>query len=97
MPEITPESSLTDDAKHLLVEASNDSSGAIMKIAHLGGTILQTNGKSILNDNSPREVARWKAALELLISNGLVEPIGYKGVIFKVTHNGYQIADRIKG
>lgn len=87
---------LNDDEKKLLLEASQDPSGNILKLVFLGGSALQTNGKEMLQDNSPRERARWEAALNNLINNNLVEGVGYKGEIFKVTHYGYEIADRLR-
>ncbi len=87
---------LSDDAKMLLLEASEDPSGDIMKIAYMGGSTFQTNGKQMLQNDSPRERARWASALEILVSEDLVEEVGYKGEIFRVTHYGYEVADQIK-
>lgn len=87
---------LSDDSKELLIEASNDSGGDIMKLAYIGGTILQTNGRNFLTDGNPREKARWEAALKQLTDEGFVEGVGYKGEMFRVTHSGYQMADQLK-
>lgn len=87
---------LTDDAKELLIEASNDPSGHILKLSFIGGSTIQTNGKQMMKDNSPREKARWEAALNILINEDFVESVGYKNEIFVVSHYGYQIADKIK-
>ncbi|GAB3368275.1 MULTISPECIES: hypothetical protein [Giesbergeria] len=93
MPKII---TLSPDAKDLLLEASNDVSGNIMKLAFIGGLTLQANGRHFLTDRSPREKARWEAALNQLIEENLAEEVGHKGEIFRVTHYGYQIADQIK-
>ncbi len=87
---------LSEDAKTLLIEASQDPSGDILKISFIGGSTFQTNGKQMLQNNSPRERARWQAALDLLVEKDLVEAVGYKGEVFKVTHYGYEVVDQIK-
>jgi len=88
--------SLSDDAKVLLLEAVQDPNGDILKMAFIGGSTLQTNGKQMLKDRSPRERARWESALDLLVNNSLVESIGYKGEVYRVTHYGFEVADQIK-
>jgi hypothetical protein len=87
---------LPPDAKELLIEASNDSGGDIMKLAYLGGATLQTNGRNFLSDGTAREKAKWEAALNYLVDEGLVDGVGYKGEMFRVTHSGYQLADQLK-
>ncbi|MGI2125719.1 hypothetical protein [Shewanella oncorhynchi] len=92
----SPEPMLTPDAKELLIEASNDSGGDIIKLAYLGGATLKTNGRNFLSDGTAREKAKWEAALNYLVEEGLVEGVGYKGEIFRVTHSGFQLADQLK-
>ncbi|UWZ96898.1 DUF4062 domain-containing protein [Vibrio splendidus] len=87
---------LSDDAAELLVEASKDRSGDIMKISFLGGSTLQTNGKQMLQNDSAREIARWEAALNSLVNEGYVEAVGHKGQVFRVTHSGYEYVDQLK-
>jgi len=87
---------LSDEARILLKEASIDNHGTIMFLEYLGGTDIQTNGKNLIADQNPREIATWKAAIEELVINNLVEEQGYKGEIFQVTAFGYQIADMIE-
>jgi len=87
---------LSIDAKELLIEASLDPSGNIMKLAYIGGDTLQTNSRQFITDSSPRVKARWSAALDQLIDGNLVEDVSYKGEVFRVTHYGYEVADHIK-
>ncbi|OLQ69863.1 hypothetical protein BIT28_07750 [Photobacterium proteolyticum] len=94
-PEIS-KPQLSAEARELLIEASNDSHGDIMKVAYLGGSSIQTNGKQILQNDSAREIARWDAALNSLINEGYVEPVGHKGQVFRITHAGYEYADILK-
>lgn len=90
------EPSLSDDAKELLLEASNDPNGNIVKLILLDGTTLQTNSFDFLTNGGAREEVRWEAALNELIDRRLVEIIGFKDEVFRVTHLGYQIADLLK-
>ena len=91
-----PIPTLSDKARILLKEASQDKDGIIMFLRDSGGTDLQTNGKNLIADKSPRTTAAWKAALDELIENELAVERGYKGEIFELTDKGYQIADTIE-
>lgn len=87
--------SLSDDAKILLIEASKDGSGEVIKVGYSGGFAVQTNGKQINKDSSPREKARWEAAIGDLINLELLTTVGYKGEIFRLTDSGYEVADKL--
>jgi hypothetical protein len=50
----------------------------------------------LISSQQPREVARWKSALQELKDENLIEDRGYKGEIFRITNLGYQIADMIE-
>ena len=91
-----PIPALSDKAGILLKEASQDKDGIIMFLRDSGGTDLQTNGKNLIADKSPRTTAAWKAALNELIENELAVERGYKGEIFELTGKGYQVADTIE-
>lgn len=86
---------LSSEARILLKEASQDSSGTIIFAQYLGGTAIQTNGKNLIPSIERREVAKWESALNELRSNDLVVDRGYKGEVFEITNLGYQIADMI--
>jgi len=90
-----PIPTLSGEARILLKEASLDRHGNIMFLSYMGGTDMQTNEKNLISDNSPREIAKWKSALNELIENGLVVEEGNKGELFQVTSEGYKIADTI--
>jgi len=67
-----------------------------VKLILLDGTTLQTNSFDFLTNGGAREEVRWEAALNELIDRRLVEVIGFKDEVFRVTHLGYQIADLLK-
>jgi hypothetical protein len=87
---------LSNEAKELLREAADDRNGSILKVSHLGGTRIQTNGKLFGEGGDRRIIARWEYAIEQLVAGGLVDPKGDKGQIFIMTAKGYEVADRLK-
>lgn len=87
---------IDENSKALLLEASDDPNGEIMKISYLGGSTIQSNGRDFIENMSGREIAKWEAALNALLTEKLVEAVGNKGTIFHVTHYGYEVADRLK-
>jgi len=88
--------SMTDDAKELLLAAKN-SDGHILYIRFLGGSAIQAGSKNFIEpENSQREDARWKAALQELLGRGLVQALGHKGETFQVTKLGYEVGDALE-
>jgi hypothetical protein len=87
---------LSDEAKTLLIEASHDGRGQIMKVKVKAGVSIQTNSKQFLTDVSPRTVALWEGAIEELKANGLLNSLGYEDRVFAVTIKGYAVADKLK-
>lgn len=86
---------LSQEARVLLKEASQDSGGTILHVSYIGGNAIQTNGKNLISLNDRREVAKWEDALEQLRYYNLVVDRGYKGEVFEITNLGYQVADMI--
>ena len=82
---------LSEDAKELLNEATRDRAGFIMAV----GGIIQTNEKQFGERRNPRSQAKWKAALEELFDQILIEDPSGKSEVFKVTNMGYQVADEL--
>ena len=79
-----------------MVSAKN-ADGHILYVRFSGGAALQAANKNFIEpQNSPREEARWKAALNELIEARLVDSVGYKGETFRVNKVGYDVADQIE-
>ncbi len=94
-PSTNPEvPALTEEAKLLLIKASNDRHGRILKVTTQGGTRVSTDGEEF-TDGSPRSEALWEGALAQLVEYSLIEDTG-SGQVFKLTHEGYTAADKIK-
>jgi hypothetical protein len=87
---------LRDEAKQLLIEASLDSRGTILKIASGSGLHISTHNTQFVEKGNARSEAKWKSALEQLINQGLIEDRGYKGEVFVLTDEGYRVADFLK-
>ncbi len=88
--------SLSNEARVLLKEASLDPSGHVLYIRHLGGSSISTNGKNLIESNGRRELAKWEAAINELLSEELLVERGHKGEVFEVSNLGYQVADMIE-
>ncbi|MNE11101.1 hypothetical protein D3C80_1038440 [compost metagenome] len=86
---------ISQEARILLKEASQDQGGAILHVRYLDGTAIQTNGKNLLPSMDRREIAKWEDALQQLRMNDLVIDRGSKGEVFEITNLGYQVADMI--
>lgn len=91
-----PGAHLSEEAKQLLLEATTDKSGVILKLATFGGRFIQTNGKKFGDVSDRRSMARWEYALDQLVSEDLVVDRSHKGEVFEVTEQGYQFAERIR-
>lgn len=87
---------LSQEAKSLLIEGSLDPHGRIMFVRFNSGFDIQANNKKFNEDNSARTEAKWQNIFEELISNDLIQDVGYKGEIFRLTNNGYNLVDQLK-
>ncbi len=90
LPDLSPE------AKELLIEASQDRMGTIMKVRNRADKLVQTNGKQFGERGDPRSQAAWEAAINELYGFDLLQEEGYKGESFTVTSFGYKIADILR-
>lgn len=93
-PEQTAWTTLSDEAKTMLVAVSKDDQGTLIDGSDMGGTEFLTGGKNLIPDQSPRTIARWKSALSQLETNELIEEIGED--VFKITDDGFETADKIR-
>ena len=86
---------VSDLAIDMLKNAADDEHGMIMARSHIGGTLFNAGKKSYDASAGQREIARIRAAIEELVSYDLIEDVGYKGEIFKVTNDGYEAVERL--
>jgi hypothetical protein len=84
---------LSDTARKLLREAAQDPEGAVIRLGTFGGTFVKTNGRNLVEDNSPRAASRWRGAVDELYRLRLLEDRSGRGEVFFLTAEGYAIAD----
>ena len=87
---------LSDTAKIILKEVSQDSQGHILYYYDVDGPIIQIGGHPSdyddrLPDRNPRTAAQWRAALKELEDAALLEDEGNQGRRFMITHHGYEL------
>jgi len=95
-PGVQGDQSLSEAARELLLAASADSGGTVLKVGTLGGVCVQTNGREFVEKSDPRSAARWRSAVDELQYEGLLEDRVGKGEVFFVTEHGYRMADGIR-
>jgi hypothetical protein len=88
---------LSPEAKGLLIEAAADRNGNVLRIRHLGGLAVQTNGKVFTVGGDARSEARWESVIRELEELGLIESGGSKREVFSVSDDGYRVADLMRG
>lgn len=87
---------MTENEKLLLLEASVDPHGIILKVAYKGGFDITTNRKRLNQDFEPRTRALWEEIFNNLMYYDLIEERGIKGEAFALTLLDYKIADKLK-
>lgn len=87
--------SLTREAQELILEAVAGG-GDVRVIALLEGSTVKANRKNFVEQNNPRSRAVWEGAVQELIDHGLLQPVGQKGEAFRVTRQGFDVADLLR-
>ena len=85
---------LSDKARELLLAAASEDNGTIMTPKSIGAQSIQA-GKKSFGKNSKRDYAAYESALNELVASGYVQPVGHKGEIYELTHDGWQLADAL--
>jgi hypothetical protein len=96
LPEPEPVPALSDAARELLVEASQDANGVIMRLGALNGSHVQTNNRNFVESGDARSAARWRGAVDELYRLDLIEDRAGKGEVFYITDEGYRVADLLR-
>ena len=81
---------VTISEKEIEILRAMEEDGELQYIEYVDGPNL--NGRSIDN---PREAAEIKEAISKLESYNLIEDMGYKGELFRLTAEGYRACDEI--
>lgn len=87
---------ITKDATVLLIYAANSNVGEIIATHSLSGLSVAGGQWNFVDpEGNAREEARWEAAIKELETFGLVEAVSNKRQIFKITHQGFAMADEL--
>lgn len=92
---VSPAPVLTKEAVFLLKEVATDPHARLVFISQMSGPVLQVNGRNLIEEGNQRSAAIWKSALDELEREGMLEPVGYKRTIFKMTRKGFEAADQL--
>lgn len=87
---------LSPDASDLLLSASEDNNGQIVVRYNVSGTQVLSAHRQFIEPQTAREVARWKAAVDELLSRGFTNDSEGKRQVYTLSHTGWAEADRIK-
>jgi hypothetical protein len=89
---------LSAEARTIILEVSKNPNGTLMYSTTLrAGTAFLVGGKNLCPDQTPRTMARWKSAMDQLITLNILESRGHQGEIFALTALGFDIADALEG
>lgn len=86
---------LSDEAKNLLSNASNDKHALILRTSSFDGLSISTNNKQINEVGNPRDESLWESALDELEKHDLIRASNYNRESFKVTNKGFDFADKL--
>lgn len=86
---------LSDKAKQILCEVSEDPQGVVIIQKTLAGNNIQTNSKSLMPNGTQREYVEVSDTINDLVKFGLLTKNGEKGEVFQLNTQGYKLADRI--
>lgn len=85
---------LSDDASCLLIAAKETHASAIDCTTLLGKRPVYIHGRAFAEANDPRN-ARWLAAVEELLANGLICDSAATRQVYYITNEGYQTISMI--
>jgi hypothetical protein len=89
---ITP----TAEEVEILLRTADSDEGVIHYIKYDGGFQLLTGAQQLIDDDTPRVVARWQAAFDHLLQLGLLKDNEHNGERFHLSPQGYGAVDQIR-
>jgi hypothetical protein len=89
-----PEYTLTKEAKEILIAASKEKDGRIMKSITLSKRLILV-GSNAFGSKDQKSFVRYEAGLDQLLSEDFIKGLGYKGEAFELTHKGHKVADAL--
>jgi len=89
-----PKNTVSKEAEEILVAASSDKNGNIMKISTKSDRTIQA-GKNTFGAKDQKSFVKYEAALEQLVEYDFVKDLGHQGEIFEITHKGWELVDAL--
>lgn len=86
---------LSAKARELLLNASVDPQGQVLRASTKDGLEIVTNGRNFVPESHPRDRVEWDAAVDELWMANLLKVIQHKQ-LYEVTLEGYRMADLLR-
>jgi hypothetical protein len=90
------EPELSEEARHVLLEAAKDPHGTVLMLKSTGGFHLQAHGQQLVDGNDARVEAAYREAVNDLVRRHLLETRGGKGEVFTLTKRGWRMSDELR-
>lgn len=84
---------LKDYEMNLLLKASEDKDGSILKIGSKDGLEISANRKVFIENGRGRERAKWENSINKLKNLGLIKSININETIYHLTEKGYEFVE----
>jgi hypothetical protein len=86
---------LPTEAVDILIAASESRHGRVLMTLTSSGFAIGIDGRNVIQTHEPRNEARYREAMDVLQGTGLLDPCGYEDGVFRITHDGYLLADQL--
>jgi hypothetical protein len=90
------EPELSEEARHVLLEAAKDPHGTVMMFKSSGGFTLQSHDQQLVDGRDVRVEAAYREAVNDLVSRRLFETRDGKGQVFSLTKRGWRMSDVLR-
>jgi hypothetical protein len=89
------EPELSEESRHILLEAAKDPHGTILMLETTEGFILQAHGQQLVDGNDVRVEAAYREAVNDLLRRRFLETRDRKGEVFTLTKRGWRMSDEL--
>ena len=87
---------LSEAASELLVVAVQDKQANIYMSSTMHGLTIHSNGRNFVDGTDAKQESIWRGAVRDLERRQLIEDVGSKREVFRVTDNGFKAAEAMK-
>ena len=79
-----------------VVGDGKDKQGKVYMSSTMHGLTIQSNGRNFVDGTDAKQQATWRGAVGDLESRQLIEDLGRKREVFRVTDKGYKAAEALR-